>query len=126
MTDEKFNVRHPYEQKGIDPDAWIDCFRAVFLGSDEGKRALAFLAKHWHFYDRSLRCEEWCVQRQCFIDILICCGVWQNDVQMASLRSLVEQTQPTSPERISGWLRSWGGLRTKRTAKKEGQHHGSR
>jgi hypothetical protein len=79
MADVSFHQKHPYSDPSVNVDEWIDCFRSVFMTA-AGKRALLFLAKHWHFIDRTLPSEEWKAQRQCFVDLLGCCGMTQDDV----------------------------------------------
>jgi hypothetical protein len=57
-------------------DEWIDLFRDVFLRNESGIRVLSMLAARWGFFDRSVTTEERRIQRQCFMDLLICCGVF--------------------------------------------------
>jgi hypothetical protein len=75
----KIRKLHPYDEPGFPVDAWIDRFREVFGRTEAGGRVLSFLASYWHFLDRSLLTEEQRIQRQCFMDLLICCGMLAQD-----------------------------------------------
>ncbi len=113
---EKSLLPHPYAKRGVDPDRHIDLFRRVFFGhpNNDGVKVLLFLAEHWHFFDRTLLTEEWQVQRQCFIDLLICLGVWREDVWQQDLEALIFPTEPKVPNRMVTWFQRLSQIRTKR------------
>jgi hypothetical protein len=96
-------------------DEWIDLFRDVFLRNESGIRVLSMLAARWGFFDRSVTTEERRIQRQCFMDLLICCGVFENDTGERLLRLLLGQPDPKRRiDRVWNWLLSWQHVRTRR------------
>jgi hypothetical protein len=108
---------HPYEIRGVNADEWIDRFRQCFFANEEaGLAVLGFLADHWHFYQRQLLTEDQIIQRQCFVDLLICLGVWEPDLARRRLLTLlVQEEEPqTVRQRLHGWLRGLRQMRTKR------------
>lgn len=120
---EPIRTLHPYEQKGVDADQWIDRFRQCFYANEEaGLAVLGFLAHHWHFYDRQLLTQDHIAQRQCFVDLLICLGVWEPDLGPRRLEGLLRQdVEPrTIKHRWREWWRHLRTLRTKRTDMPQG------
>lgn len=97
-------------------DQWIDTFRDVFLRDDSGVRVLTFLAAKWGFFNRKLDTEEKRVQRQCFMDLMICCGVFENDTAEQLIRLLLVQPEPpkSSANGAWKWLLDWKRVRTRR------------
>jgi len=117
-----FHQDHPYllrDQRGHaiygdgSVNEWTDCFRSVFVQSDAGRRVLRFLASHWHFLERSLPCEEWRVQRQCFLDLLMFCGIVDPQTNDRVIEAILEGAldhmanlrcprRPEPPDLVSG------------------------
>jgi hypothetical protein len=119
LDDHRYHKPHPYDDPEIAPhrDYWIDTFRRVFPSdSQDAQKVLWFLAKHWHFFDRRLACEEWVVQRQCFIELLMCLGLWGDDIWEQGLGKLAQPAKMPVALRIRLWFR---GLLTLRTARDE-------
>ena len=116
MDPHEYSLPHPFKDRAVNRDEWIDRFRAVFLSNeDSGLAVLMFLAQYWHFYDRALLTEEHRVQRQCFIDILICLGFW-DAVPNRAILGLFQQPKPqTTAERFLNWFRNLAHIRTERT-----------
>jgi hypothetical protein len=110
----KRDPRPPLDDRAV--DAWIDTFRDVFLRSDSGVRVLSYLAARWHFFDRTLDTEERRVQRQCFVDLMIHCGVFEQDTGDQVMSALLRQPPVAlgSVARALHWLDSWRRIRTKR------------
>ena len=116
----RFAQPHPYDQKGVNRDEWIDRFRQVFFSNPEaGRKVLVFLGNHWHFFRRRTVSVEWQVQRQCYIDLLICLGVWQTDTEDQIMQAILEDhdEEPSRTKRLVLWLRRLGGIRTNRVEK---------
>ena len=116
MDQDRLQFPHPYTvMKATDRDQWIDRFRNTLLREEGDVQILLFLAKSWHFLDRSTPTEECRIKRQCFIDLLICCGVWENEVFDRSLLELLRQDLGMSTKnRLLNWLRSLSSIRVSR------------
>ncbi len=113
-----FTQLHPFHRRGADPETreqWIARFRSVFL-SDTGLQCLSFLADMWHFQSRELPTPEWVVQRQCFMDLLICCGLVDTSILQPTLRALAQQEEGN---KFWGWLLKWRALRVPRAPQSE-------
>lgn len=116
MTEDRPRIPHPYvAMKASERDLWIDRFRSTLLQDESDMKVIVFLAKYWHFFDRSTPTEECMVKRQCFIDLLICCGVWENEVFDQSLLGLLRQEPKSARSRICDWFKSFGEFRVSRT-----------
>lgn len=97
------------------PEQMRNAFRDVFLRNDSGTKVLSFLAAFWGFFDRSLNTEAKRVQRQCFMDLLIFCGVLADDTRDRMMQQLLGQPETDEEiDRVAAWIKSWPSVRTKR------------
>jgi len=51
-------------------------FQSAFFSNAADYAAMYELAKMWHFFDPICATEEARIKRQCFMEILICSGMW--------------------------------------------------
>ncbi len=51
-------------------------FRSAFFSNAADYAAMYELAKMWHFFDPECKNEEARIKRQCYMELLICSGMW--------------------------------------------------